>query len=79
MSMVTKIIVYELYKDMLLLFGPHGNMEKRTSKFMFLMFCKTRSRETRGESILELCSTIPTYHNPINMNPGPLLSKVSVL
>ena len=29
------------------------------------------------ESILELFPTIPTYQNPINMNPGPVLCKVS--
>jgi hypothetical protein len=28
MSMVTKCIVYELYKDMWLFVGPHGNVEK---------------------------------------------------
>ena len=62
---------------MLFFFGPHGNIEKLRSKFMFLRFCKARSRETRGEFILELFPTIPTYQNRINMNPGPLLCKVS--
>ena len=55
----------------------YGNIEKMTSKFMFLKFCKTRSRETRGESILELFPTTPTYQNPININLGPVLCKVS--
>ena len=44
---------------------------------MFFRFCKTRSRETRGESTLELFPTLPTYQNPIKINPGPLLCKVS--
>ena len=42
---------------------------------MCLRFCKTKSRETRGESILELFPTLPTYQNPINMNLGPISCK----
>jgi len=48
-----------------------------TRKFMFLEFCETRSRETRGEWVLILFPTHPTYQNPININPDPLLCKVS--
>jgi len=44
---------------------------------MFPTFCATRCRETNAESIQELFPTLPTYQNPINMNPRPLLCKVS--
>ena len=44
---------------------------------MLLEFCETRSRETRGGWVLILFPTHPTYQNPININPGPLLCKVS--
>ena len=62
---------------MWLFVGPHENIEKTKRKLMRLRFCGTRSRETRGESILELFPTLPTYQNPINIDPGPLLCKVS--
>ena len=46
---------------------------------MLLHFSKTRSRETRGESILELGPTTPTYQNPININSQPVLCKAHVI
>ena len=77
MGMVKKFIVYELQKDMRLFLDTHGNIDEITRKLMFLHFRKTRSRETRGESIPELFPTTPTYQNPINMNFRPVLFKVS--
>ena len=76
MGMVLEFIVGS-YKRHVIDFGPHGHIDKIRRQFMFLKFCKTRSRETRGESILELFPTTPTYQNPININPGPVLCKVS--
>ena len=53
-----------------------SNIEK-SRKLMFLRFCKVRCRENKRGWVLELFPTLPTYQNPINMNPGPLLCKVS--
>ena len=50
---------------------------ENNNKLMFLRFCGTRSRETRGESILELFPTIPTYQNRTNINSRLVLCKVS--
>ena len=44
---------------------------------MFLRFCGTRCREKKGVWVQELFPTHPTYKNPILINPGPLLCKVS--
>ena len=44
---------------------------------MFLRFCATRCREKKRKRVQELFPTHPTYQNPINMNPRPLLCKVS--
>ena len=55
----------------------HGNIKKIRRKLMFLRFCKVRCRDNKGECVLELFPTLPTYQNPININPGPLLCKVS--
>ena len=52
-----------------------SNIEK-SRKWMFLKFCKVRCREKKGGWVQELFPTHPTYQNPINMNPGPLLCKV---
>ena len=76
MGMVLEFIAWRNKKTCDFLLDPMGIL-KITRKLMCLRFCKTRSRETRGESILELFPTPPTYQNPINMNPGPLLCKVS--
>ena len=54
-----------------------SNIEKSRRKLMFLRFCKVRCRDNKGGWVPELFSTLPTYQNPINMNPGPLLCKVS--
>ena len=37
---------------------------------MFLRFCKVRCRDNKWGFVLELFPTLPTYQNPINMNPG---------
>ena len=44
---------------------------------MFPTFRGTRCREKKGGWIQELFPTHPTYQNPIFINPGPLLCKVS--
>ena len=56
---------------------PQEGYSENNKKINVFRFCKTRSRETRGESILELFPTTPTYQNPININLGPVLCKVS--
>ena len=61
------IYCWELSKDMWLLLDPPPppwNIEKITRELMFLMFCKARSRETRGESILELFPPLPPTRIP---------------
>ena len=49
------------------------NIEKSRRKLFFLRFCKVRCRDNKGGWVLELFPTNPTYQNPINMNPGPVL------
>ena len=75
--MVMKFIVYELWKDKWLFVDPQGNIEKIRRTLMYLRFCGTRSRDNKGGWVPELFTTLPTYQNPINMNPGQLLCKVS--
>ena len=53
--------------------GLRHNIEKIKRKLMFLRFCKVRCRDNKGGWVLELFPTLPTYQNPININPGPLL------
>ena len=50
-------------------FGP-PNIEKLTRKLMFSGFVRPDGVKIRRESILELFPTIPTYQNPIIINPG---------
>ena len=64
-------------KRLVTFLGLPGNIDEITRQLMFLYFRKTRSRETRGQSILEWFPTTPTYLNPINMNIGSVLCKVS--
>ena len=58
------------------LFGPPIGILRKWEEINVFRFCKTRSRETWGESILELFPATPTYQNPINMNFRPVLCNV---
>ena len=56
---------------------PKKYRVRHSNKIMFLRFCKVRCREKKGGWVPELFPTIPTCQNPIIINSGPLLCKVS--